>query len=103
MIKNVPTLFVSCKNPDFDAGLRQLGDGLRHAVLQFVLNRRRPQQGHVLLDLLIDAVQLFVSVVQREGSCLVSVFPVVEKVVVQISHRQAQGPQALPGKFLWKG
>jgi hypothetical protein len=93
-------LFVSCENPDFDASLSQLGDGLRHAVLQFVLDGRRPQQGHVLLDLLVDAVQLLVSVVQREGGCLVSVLPVVEKFVVQISHRQAQGPQALPGEFL---
>lgn len=93
-------MFVSCEHPDFDAGLSQLGNGLRHSVLQFVLNGRGPQQGHVLLDLLVNVVQLLVSIVQRDSGCLMSVFPVVEKVVVQVSHCQAQGPQALAGKFL---
>jgi hypothetical protein len=45
-------LAVARQHPDLDAGLRQLDDRLRHAVLQLVLDARRAQQHQVLLDLL---------------------------------------------------
>ena len=41
-------LLVSGQDPDVDGGLQQGGDGLRHSVLQAVLDGRRSQQTEVL-------------------------------------------------------
>lgn len=40
------TLLVTSQNPDFDVGLGQLLDGLRHPILELVLYGSGPEQLH---------------------------------------------------------
>lgn len=45
--------FVSSKDPEPDVGLDQVGNRVRHAILQFVFYRRAPKVLEVFLHLAI--------------------------------------------------
>ena len=57
-------LLVAGEDPDDDAGAPQLGDGLGHAVLQLVLDPRRPQQLQPPLHRVVRLGQQALAVVQ---------------------------------------
>ena len=58
------TLFVSSEDPEPDASIQQLCNGMRDSILELVINGRSTKQLHVLLQLSIKLVQLTVTVLQ---------------------------------------
>lgn len=50
----VPYNFVASEHPDLDVGRCELGDGLRHSVLQLVFDSGRSEQDHLLLNFFVE-------------------------------------------------
>ena len=53
--------------PDLDASGGEVSDGLSDAVLQLVLDGRRPQKPKVLLDHVVARVKLLLTVLKRHS------------------------------------
>lgn len=94
---------VACQHPYLDSGLVQVRDGLRHSVLQLVLQRSGAEQQEVLLDqvfvlfeLLLDGtLVLLLRLHQVLLQLLILGEPLQEEGLVQLSASQAQRSQPL--------
>lgn len=81
---------VASEHPQLDTSLRKKLDGIRHTVLQPVLNGCTAQKSELTLNLVRDRIELVFTVL--DGSCgeiVLSVPPLV-LVFVQLTHRNAQ-------------
>lgn len=83
-----------------DAGTLQVGNSLGHAVLQLVLDSRRAEQVQVPLELVRDALNLLLAVVDERRRLVEAPLPLLVRRLVERFPRQTQRPQPLVRKVL---
>ena len=75
---------------------------LAYTYLQLVFNGCRSQENEIFLDFFVDSVQLVLPVLKGDGGLVVRLLPLLKLTLGQVLDAQAQGPEAVGGKFLQK-